>query len=173
MNNWLNDYKLRYYGLVGLFILLFFASWKFAFQKSLNLISENRNLRAEINQAKELTDNIPEMENYLNQENQLLKKENNISQSALLDSISQFAQNHQLLITNFQSPITSTINNLAVEYEPIEFQGSYDNILKLTYYIEEKEKLRTVNHLSFFIYENSRTKETNLRAKLYLLRPVI
>ncbi len=173
MKSFFESYKNRFYLACFLFLIMLLLAWRFAFQKSLSLYHENQKLNQEIQQASQLTEDIPEMKGYLKTENSFFKKENNVSQSELLDSISLFAQNHNLIITNFRSAIPGQINNIKVEYDPIEVQGSYDNILRLTYYIEEQAQLRTVNHLKFFIHENKRTQEKDLRAQLYLLRPII
>lgn len=160
------SYRIRFTILVFLSLIVFYLAWVFALKKTIHLVRENEMLKNQINLAASSDLREDELK-------RLIDKYDfgraTYSQQEVLDSITKFTKEHDLLITDFQSIQQKKENDIILSYQPIEIQGSYQSILRLVYYIEHERQLRAVNHLKLFIYENKRKKTKNLRAKFYLL----
>lgn len=153
------------------FLLMLFLCWQFAFSKTYALKKEYSTLI----QQQKLYQNMPQTLAMLKEKkmyfDSILKNhhltEGSI-QSNLLKTITAFSQKHQLKLVNFLEPHSYQKKALTVKTYRFVLEGSFSNMLKLIYHLEQVTKYGEIINLHFEKKENFRTNVDYLVARVLL-----
>lgn len=89
-------------------------------------------------------------------------------QNNLLKTITTFSQKYQLKLVNFLEPHSYQREKLTVKTYRFVLEGSFSNILKLIYHLEQVTKYGEIINLHFEKKENFRTNIDYLQAHVLL-----
>ncbi len=89
-------------------------------------------------------------------------------QNNLLKTISSFAETNNLKIVNFLEPHLIVKDELKIKAYAFTLQGSFNDINKLIYQLEQKTKFGEVVNLHFEKKKNYRTGKSYLQASVLL-----
>jgi len=163
--------KRNKYLLVGLIAMLF-LSYKLAIYKT---ILVNKELNTNLAKKKSI-DNLPKQLNLLIQKDKDLNlqlaidAERTTDQNNLLKLLSLETSKNKVKIIDFKAPHVIESGQGTIKTYMVELEGSYNNILKVANFLENKKPLGTISHLNFEKKKNHRTNRTYLQAKIFLER---
>lgn len=157
--------------LIVSFILALILCYNFAIKNTLQLKKQHNILSKKV----ELLKNSPYQLAVLKQKNihydSLITKfqlggtsiENN-----LLKTINSFASNNNLKVVDFHEPHLSSNSELIIKTYDFTLEGTYNNINRLVYVLEQQTKFGEVISLHFEKKKNYRTGRFYLQARILL-----
>jgi len=148
-------------------VLLLFAAWHFAIKKTTDLMVQNKELTTSIAQAENAPLRIQQLRQQTSAFNAKYGNHAN-QQEDLLKEISTWVSQHNLRLASFEQVKVERENGFENSLLPFEVEGSFSDILKLIYYIEQDAKLGRISHTTYQTHEDRRTKRKSLRATIYL-----
>lgn len=89
-------------------------------------------------------------------------------QQALLEMISGFCNENNLVLKEFPQPVITIEQNFVVETNTVVVEGEFIKLLKLVYQLEQVQRIGKVSSVHFQAKEDVKTKRLVLTASLYL-----
>lgn len=158
------------YLIVGTILFLLLVYWT-TLSKTVELYHSNQRLQKQSNLVADAPAKIKQYERQIQQFEQRFQnvtQSGNDYQEQLLEVVSTFCQEHQLVLQNFPQPLVHTQNDFEVTTHIVEVEGSYHKLLQLVYELEQAQKLSRVASLDFRIEKDFRNKRSFLLATIYL-----
>ena len=90
------------------------------------------------------------------------------NRQTLFEMVNTFCSSHNLSLVNFYPEKRKEQNEFYTITNKIEVQGSYTNILKLIYHVEQEEQNGHIASCHFQIEQAKRRKKRKLKCLLYL-----
>ncbi|UOB17879.1 hypothetical protein [Abyssalbus ytuae] len=157
--------------LIAGFILALFLCYHFAVKNTLQEKQRYNKLKAE----EVMFENIPKQLLTLNKKNEyytgLLKKyqlgETSL-QNNLLKTINKKAGELNLKVIDFNEPHIARKNGLNINTYTITLQGSFNNMIKLIYSLEQQTRFGELVNVHFIKQKNYRTRREYLQATIML-----
>ncbi|MEM9824180.1 MAG: hypothetical protein AAF985_24050 [Bacteroidota bacterium] len=157
--------KRNQYLLVGALLVLLLIYW-ISLRPTIALYGQHTQLRKEEKRAALAPQQIA------NYQEQLAGLKSGTAQpfqrEQLLEKVTAFCREHQLLITSFPEAGKQIQSNYAVLTHEIEVEGAYKAMVKLVYMLEQIEVMGVVSSLKFTTHKDRRSKQKILKAKLIL-----
>lgn len=89
-------------------------------------------------------------------------------QQVLLEKISKFCSENNIILKDFPRPVTVQEQDFIVETNIIVVEGDFIKLLKLVYQLEQIQRTGKVAAVHFIAKEDLKTKRLMLTASLYL-----
>lgn len=160
------------YILLSGFITVLWIAYELAFAPTFVLMQKANTLKQQEKVYKNTIASISELQLQNNYYNELLtsfKISSDISlQSNLLEIVNNFSIDHKLTIISFEEPHLYTENNNHLNTYGFKIRGSYKNILKLIYNLEQKYKFGKVSSVSFEKKKNYKTYKYFLDCEIFM-----
>jgi len=163
--------KQKNIALITCFVLLLIISYKYAISNTLELKKEYKNLK----QQEQLFKNVPKQLSLLKQKEKyydsLLVKyqlKGSSVQNSLLKTINASAYSDNIQLKSFLEPHIFEENNLNYKTYQFTLKGSYNDILKLIFKLEQDTKFGEIINLSFERKKNYKTGKNYLEAEVLL-----
>lgn len=86
----------------------------------------------------------------------------------LLEQITGFCRDHQLLVRTFPQSERVVENNYPIITNTIEVEGAYQDLVRLVHLLEQKERLGSISSLKFYTKKERVSKKTYLRLSIVL-----
>ncbi len=86
----------------------------------------------------------------------------------LLSLLTNFGQNHSIVLREFPPTLVKQDNDLLVETNMFTVEGSYTKLLALVYELEQKKKIGKVSSVIYQTKKDNATKRLVLTATIYL-----
>lgn len=157
--------------LLGGFILMLFVSYWLAISKTVTAITTAKELEKKSFQIEQSPMNLKLLEKKLMALNQVIenKHESNGSSvhASLLNIISNFCDEHHILLREYPGTIENIQNDLIVETNLFEVQGPFNQLLELDYMLEQKQKVAKVVSASFMVKRDVQTRNNILTTTIY------
>jgi Tfp pilus assembly protein PilO len=169
--------KAKFIAMIIVAVLFLPISWKLALKNTFDLHKQIN----EINKKHELFQNAPEqiafVEKRLNYLTQLIVNDSIVGglQNRVLDEISTICKQKGLLLKEMPPMFRNLDNNYLVETINIQVAGSFNDLVELTYLLEQPTKHLNIVSVDFFVEENKRLKTKQLILSLYIqtLKPKV
>lgn len=113
--------------------------------------------------AAELERQLADMESMLS----VQSKEEDIQQR-LLGIVSAYCQSNGTVLREFPQTMHSEEKEFRVETNVFTVEGTFTELLKLVYRLEQEEKLGKVSSVKYFMKKDPKTKTAALNAVIYL-----
>lgn len=160
-----------------LYIIGFLAMCFLIYNFSIKKTAQVRKQYLELINEKAILDNATQKGNYLVQKNKYLDSllsSNNLSlsntfQQILFQKITQFSEDKELDIIEFNEPHVLKQKSTNTETYSFELKGDFNNILKLINHIE-RHQLGELISVNYQKKKNYRTNRSYLTAKIFLRR---
>lgn len=150
-------------------LLLIYVAYSFAFKRTIELNTQNKELSKTALQLETAPQKLNELKAKINK---LEKNVNAIGNKSvhelILDTISFHCSNNNLTIRQFPPPIIFNEPDYNVETNIIEIEGSFVNLVKLIFHLEQKVKIGKLVSCDFFIKTDNKTRSNALWCKLYI-----
>ncbi|HET6243894.1 MAG: hypothetical protein H0V01_04410 [Bacteroidetes bacterium] len=89
-------------------------------------------------------------------------------QQGLLENISNYCNQTSVILREFPTQIILNERDFSVETNLVVVEGSFTNLLKLVYMLEQKNKTGKVSSLLFNSKKDYKTKQLTLTASIYI-----
>lgn len=162
-----NRNKLLFAGI----IIMLFASYYFAIDKTLVLRKESERLSTQVEQFKD----IPNKLAILNQKNvhfdSILGKMDLVDtsiQNNLLRTINQEAAKNNIKVMDFNQPHLYQMGENSLHTYSFKLDGNYTDILKVIHTIEQKGNFGEIVHIDFQKKKNYKTNRYSLGATVFV-----
>ena len=165
--NQLQTYQQKNKLLLLVTLLFCIIAYRFSFNKTIQLYYQNQQATQAIQQANNAPSEIQHLQEQLNQIKGTSPKKN-YSQEYLLEEVSRFCRQHDLLIKNFPEAQIFEERNYTIIISQIEVEGRYQAIVQLAYLLEHQHQLGSITSLEMRSHHNQQTKIHYLTGKLIL-----
>jgi len=162
-----NKNKLLFLGIV----LLLFASYYMAIDKTLMLRKESQHLGTQVEQFKD----IPKRLSILGQKNSYydsilgnMNLADTSIQNNLLRTINHEASKNNIKVMDFNQPHIYQIGDNTLYTYSFNLSGNYTDILKVVHTIEQKGNFGEIKHVDFQKKKNYRTNRYSLAATVFV-----
>lgn len=165
------SHKKRFYYLVTGVILIILLGYNLALKKTFNLKSECVQIEKNIAELKDAPAQLVALKKKLNSIDRsvhLAFNKKQTIQDYLLEQIADYCSSNNILIREYPKPHQYNKDDYAIETSHIVLEGSYINLLKLLYHIEQKYRLGKVSSAKFYTVINENTKVLELILELYI-----
>lgn len=157
--------------LLGGFVLMLLVSYWLAIGKTLSTMTLYKDLEKKSGQIEQSPMNLKLLEKKRLALNQIIenKKDNQGSSvhASLLNIISNFCDEHHILLREYPGTIENIQNDLIVETNMFEVQGTFNKLLELNYMLEQKQKVAKVVSTLFMVKRDLQTRNNILTATIY------
>lgn len=167
--NFLKTYRQHNYAVLALFLVLILVSYSTNIRVALNSYQEFQNVKSKIALAQSASQDIAIYRSEIKSMQETAQQPYN--KELLLEQITLFCKEHNLLIKNFPGSKRVIENNYPIVTNEIEVQGSYNDIVELAYMFEQEKKLTSINSLSFTLVKD-REKQQQYLHGLFVLRNI-
>ncbi|MEM8908239.1 MAG: hypothetical protein AAGD05_10375 [Bacteroidota bacterium] len=157
--------KKNQYLLGGTVLLLVLIGWV-SIRPTWALYKESRQLVEEQNRAATAPAEIARYQQQL--ANLKASTPQPFQRALLLEQVTSFCRQNNLLITAFPEAHQNMRSNYSVLTHEIEVEGAYRDMVRLVYLLEQEATLGVVSSLQFHRFKDRATKKQKLRAKLVL-----
>jgi hypothetical protein len=150
-------------------LLLCWLTWSFAIRNTFALRSHCLVLQAKLDSAA----GAPEQLASLRAELHALEAITGNSDSAnslhchLLDVVTRYCEENQLILRDFASPVRYPANDWIVETHPITVEGGYIPLLKLVHQLEQEKNGKVVS-VDFHSKRDNKTEALSLLVTIYV-----
>lgn len=152
----------------GLFLII---SYFLSIKNTLLLFQENGTLKEQLAMAAGSPVKVHEYENKISSLNLRLVhfvKTDSFSQQILLEMVSNFCQKNKITLREFPKPLINDENGYLIETTMISAEGTYIQLLKLVYELEQTQKAGKIASLQFKKVNDLRQKRTFLEVFIQL-----
>ncbi|MEX0274115.1 MAG: hypothetical protein AB3N16_07040 [Flavobacteriaceae bacterium] len=156
--------------LVGV-LLLAFASYKLALEKTLMLKNETQRLTTQVEQFKD----VPNKLAMLNQKNDHfdsvlggMDMVDTSVQNNLLRTLNQESSRHKVSVIDFNKPHVYQLGDNELNTYSFKIQGDFVNVLKVLHLLENKGNFGEIIHVGLEKKKDYRTKVQRLEAEVLL-----
>ncbi len=162
-----NRNKLLFLGIV----ILLFASYRLAVNKTILLINESQRLEAEVEQFKDIPNKLAILNQKDTYYDSILSKMDLVDtsiQNNLLRTINQEALKNTIKVMDFNQPHLYQMGENTLHTYSFNLNGNYTDILKVIHTIEQKGNFGEIVHIDFQKKKNYRTNKYNLGATVFV-----
>jgi len=159
-------YKQKNYYLLGSAFLLLILSYQFSIKKTITLYQTNVLHQNTINQATNIEKDIQQYNQQLANFN--TNTTTSYSQENLLELLSQFCTEHNLLLKGFPVSVPYEESTYNIIENRISVEGDFIDIIELVYDLEFVHKIGSVVSLKFKTDFNRQTKNHYLTSNIFL-----
>ena len=150
----------RLQALIAGFVFMLLVSYKLSYSKALFQWQESKRLNNELVKAEQAEERIAYYSNLLSQSNTTTQAFN---EERLFENITLFCEKHLISIINFERSLRfKQGNKYTVCINKLECKGKFVELVQLSYYIENQERLGALNEVKFIKRRNIETKQTEL-----------
>lgn len=143
---------------------LFLTSYYFNFKRTIAIIKEYKELST-------FADTMPDINALLKESTNHIKnsaKLQTVSSETILHTISAFCEENEILVKEITQSSYRDSANYIIETNRITINGSYQNMLRLLYNIEKRQRIATINSVHWELQKDKITSEYILFATLYI-----
>ncbi len=162
-------YKQRNYGLLALFIIMMMVSYKRSFSLTLAAQAEIQKQEAQKIAATHAQSDLEALQIQLVQLNKNIGKADldpEKVQQEILRTIALFSDEHEVLLEQLKSTHNFETVDFNIFTNIVAVKGTFNGILELSYYIENKFDYARLVNISIYKKMNPITKKTNLYGEL-------
>lgn len=160
-----NKFRLLIAGLVFALILVY----KMSIAKTVECYKTTRDLEVKLASADQLPSEIGTLERKLKDLIVVKKTENiEVRQQALLNQVTSFCNNNQLLLRNFSASKEGNASGHQLFTQDFTVDGSFVNSLRLIHLMEKKNDYGNIKSVSFQLKKDLKLNEEYLYATVYL-----
>lgn len=162
-----NRNKLLFLGIV----ILLFASYQLAMNKTILLINESQRLEAQVEQFKDIPNKLAILNQKDTYYDSILGKMDLVDtsiQNNLLRTINQEASQNNIKVMDFNQPHLYQMGENTLHTYSFNLNGKYTDILKVIHTIEQKGNFGEIVHVDFQKNKNYRTNKYNLSATVFV-----
>lgn len=167
--NW--TYKQRNIALLAGAVLLLVVGYVAAFGKTYHLLMENRRLEAQSHIAGNVDEQILFLKKRLSQL-EAFYASTNVSATShheeILKQVSSFCQQNNLLVREFPPAVHYDETKYLIETNQVTVEGSFKDIVRLVYNLEQVNKAGRVATVSFEAGPDRKTRQYRLAANIVL-----
>ena len=156
--------------LIAGIVVFALLAYIFAFNKTIKLSNENRNLKNQLAQIENAPQRISALNHQLDELDTKLgyiRGDGALSQEAILSYVSNYCISKNIFLKEFSEPEISENSGYTVETNILQIEGSYAEILTLIYEIEHVERLSKIASLQFKKTKDRKTKRDKLIAAVH------
>ncbi len=166
MKNW--SYKQKCAALLVLFMLFLYVGYRFIFSDTFQLANEISEKRKKLNWLKEEEKELPILKQKMAEFEKAYSKKDSISvRDRLTAFISDYAEQHQCLVTEIPRNTSYRNDNLKVQTNTFTIKGNYNNLLSLIQRLEtECRYLARIISVKFYSTRDLQKKRTDLYVTL-------
>jgi hypothetical protein len=165
------SYKKRnLYLIIGSFLFLIVA-YATTIKKTVALYIQNTSMMASLThdggtsaELEQLHTRFNTLDNYM----KMYSLDSIKNQQYIMSEVSDLCRLYHLTLTSFPKASVMAENDVAVETNVIETEGTFVNNIQLMYGLETKRKIGRVSSVSFLSRVDNKTKRTRLTMTLYL-----
>jgi Tfp pilus assembly protein PilO len=162
-------YRQHNYALVVAFFVLMLLAYSTNIRNTINTYQQYNANQKRLKMAQNAAQDIARYRSDLRSMQQTTQKPYN--REYLLEQITTFCRDHDLLIKSF--PISQKVveNNYPIITNEIEVEGNYPDIVSLAYMIEQEKRLSSISSLSFNLVKD-RIKQQQFLHGRFILRNI-
>ena len=163
-------YKQRNIGLLAVFVLAGWLVYSLALSKTIDMAGACANKEADLAKVANAPQRIAGLQAEREAIDRVLGEENRVLdfQQALLEKVSDYCQDHKLVLREFPQPFTETENSYLVETSMVVVEGRFDKLLTLVYELEQQDRLGKVAAVEFRTEKPRRGQKAKLTASIYV-----
>lgn len=164
--SFLKTYRQHNYALVGVFFVLMLIAYSANIRNTIKTYKQYSDNQKRLTMAQNATQDIARYRSELRGMQQTAQRPYN--REYLLEQITTFCREHNLLIKSF--PISQKVveNNYPVVTNEIEVEGSYQGIVSLAYMVEQEKRLSSISSLSFNLVKDRIKQQQFLHGRFTL-----
>lgn len=131
--------------------LVFLIVYKLSIQKTIQLAVECKELRIKLSDAAEAPEKILRIQNQNSAFDKIFKTEEQGEsfQQTLLSAVAEHCQSNQMILREFPAQKEFISKDLKVETCYFTVEGTFEKILKLTYFLEQQHKLGQIASVNY------------------------
>jgi len=164
--SFLKTYRQHNIFLLGATLALAVLIYTVSIRRTLVLRKDYQRAQADLSRAAQASQKMPAYEAQLVALRQ--SSQQAYDREQLLERVTRFCKEHDLLIKGFPEAQRVRENGSPVVTNQLEVEGRYKDIVRLTYMIEQEERLGSVSSLKFYTEEERRSKKLFLRAQIII-----
>lgn len=164
-------YKKKNLYLLGGTLFFLVVMYFYAFKKTFDLYSKNKELKGRIERAENAPENIQVLEKKLHYLNSRLNHyliDSTKSQERVLEVVSGFCFKNHLTLKEFPQTDVLDQEDYLIETNRIVAEGDFINLIKLVYELEQKNKLGRLSSVKFDTYMDHKRKKQVLSVIIHL-----
>ena len=163
-------YKQKNQLLVVAAILFAVISYYGALQNTVDLYKQTTDLEERLSLASTAPEQIIKYKKRLNKvsSNLLYNVDEENRQDHLLGLLGKLCKKHHVTLKEFPQVQVENESNYVIETNVIRVQGSYPNLVKLIYALEQTNKAGKVSSLKYELIKDRRNRREKLTATIYL-----
>jgi hypothetical protein len=146
-------------------VLLWIGSWKGLYLPAWQEYHRHKALKQEVNDLLTAPLKIKQLEKKLSLKSGSVGV---YDRDTLVQQVAAFADAEGLRITSFPEGLLQTVNGSQLATSTLEVQGTFAQILALTYHLEYEQKLTHIASQKYFIHRDPLSRQRFLRASLVL-----
>ena len=138
-----------------------------AFEKS----HKNKELVSQLSALQNASTHITQLEKEIGKANQLLGNsavEYENFQQELLSVVSEFCKSNKLVLRDFAEPLSEQKEEFTVETNKFEVSGKFQNLVKLVYLFDQKNRIGKVANVKFVRKKDVVNRTEYLSALIYI-----
>jgi len=165
------SYKNKYKFLIAGILILFIISYQLAIKKTILLYSDCTELQLKLKTIDEAPESILKTKNKIKQVDGMISSGDSSGtnfREMLLEKAGDFCQENNISIKEFPASIEESKNDYNIETNVIVLEGSFQNLLKFTYNVEQKYKIGKVASVNFASKYDITAKKNKLTEKIYV-----
>ena len=167
--------EMSYKGLLkifyGLAILLIYLIYHFSIAPTINKYSDLIEKDTQLLNTKDLPSKLKAIKIDIEQLDLIIGEVEQVDEMgkrrALLGLISDYCNNNHITIKQISKPEYFEQNQVFVEINQLVLKGSFFELLKFIYYMEERKSFGRIASLSYFMEKDVKTKEESLSLLVY------
>ena len=159
--------RLLLFGSVAFLVFVYF----FTISDTIDLLMEHQVVKEKLAEAQNAPAQITTLEaRMLKMDEQvgMFMSSADFTQDTLIDLVSRFCNENHLDLKEYPSPDLNKENDYRIATNRIVAQGSYANLLKLAYALEQEFRVGRIASLQFNSLKNNKTKKLYLNATILL-----
>jgi hypothetical protein len=165
------SYKKKYNFLIAGILLLFIISYQFSIKKTVLLYQDCKEMQSKLKLIDEAPESINQIKNEIAQVDGMISSNDSSGtnfRELLLEKAGNFCLENNISIKEFPASVEENKNDYIIETNIIALEGSFQNLLKFTYNIEQKYKVGKVASVNFSSKYDIVAKKNKLTEKIYV-----
>lgn len=164
-------YKIKFQMLIVFGFIFLFLIFNFGVRKTIEQYKEYNALKSKKDQASLLPERLAAIRSELEELDKVTNgydNSNNIAQPGLLEIITGFGKEHDLVIRDFPQTVEKNIEGYTIEQNKVVMAGSFFNALELVFLLEQKNKMGQVVSLQCRMSVDKPSKKKFLETTFFI-----
>lgn len=156
--------------LLGTVVILFLI-YTLSINKTIRAYSDYNVAEAKMQLAKNAPQQVKELKRQLLQMESMIGKKETSGQDlvqSLLELVTNYCQNNHAVLREFPEATTTSKEDLLINTNPIVVEGSFSELVKLVYLLEQKANLGKIASVKYALVKDRKSKEMALTATIYI-----